>query len=74
MGKWQLTFVLQDVLGVGQHAGEGAAEEQPQGCRAHKQENHAGGENQEQQEGDEDPDLRAASIKISQKNAECDRG
>lgn len=57
MPKFQLTFVLQDVLGVGQHAGEGAAEEQPQGCCPHEQENHAGGENQEQQEGDEDPDL-----------------
>lgn len=53
----QLTSVLQDVLGVGEHAGEGAAEEQPQRCRPHKQEDNTVGENQEQEEGYQDSNL-----------------
>lgn len=53
-----LTFVLQDVLGVGEHAGERAAEKQPQRCRPHKQEDNAVGENQEQEEGYQDSNLQ----------------
>lgn len=56
-----LTFVLQDVLCVGKHAGESATEKQTQRCCPHKQEDNAGGENQEQEEGYQDSNLQATS-------------
>lgn len=45
-----LTFVLEDVLSVGQHTGEGATQKQPQACGPHEQEDDIVGENQQQQE------------------------
>lgn len=52
-----LTFVLQDVLSVGQHAGEGATEEQAQTGCPHKQEDHVVGEDKEHQERHQHADL-----------------
>lgn len=46
-----LTFILEDVLGVGQHTGEGATEKQPQACGPHKQEDDIVGEDKQHQEG-----------------------
>lgn len=45
-----LTFVLKDVLGVGQHTGEGATQKQPQACGPHEQEDDIVGKNKQQQE------------------------
>lgn len=45
-----LTFVLEDVLGVGQHAGEGATQEQAQTCCPREQEDDVVGENKQEQE------------------------
>lgn len=45
-----LTFVLEDVLSVGQHTGEGATQKQPQACGPHEQEDDIVGENKQQQE------------------------
>lgn len=50
-------FVLQRVLGVGQHAGEGAAEKQAQACRPHEQEDDVVGENKQHQERHHHADL-----------------
>lgn len=49
--------VLQRVLGVGQHAGEGAAEGQTQAGRPHEQEDHVMGENKKHQERHHHADL-----------------
>lgn len=45
-----LTFVLQNVLSVGQHAGKGATEEQAQAGCPHEQEDDVVGENEKHQE------------------------
>lgn len=45
-----LTFVLEDVLGVGEHAREGAAEEQAQTRCPHEQEDDVVGENKQHEE------------------------
>lgn len=45
-----LTFVLEDVLRVGQHAGEGATQKQPEACGPHEQEDDIVGENKQEQE------------------------
>ena len=44
------TFVLQNVLSVGQHAGEGATEEQAQAGCPHEQEDDVVGENEKHEE------------------------
>lgn len=55
--KEGLTSVLQHVLGVSQHAGEGAAEGQTQAGRPHEQEDHVMGENKKHQERHHHADL-----------------
>lgn len=45
-----LTFILEDVLSVGQHTGEGATQKQPQACGPHKQEDDIVGEDKQHQE------------------------
>lgn len=52
------TFVLQNVLGVGQHAGEGATEEQAQAGRPHEQEDDVVGENEKHEERRHHADLK----------------
>lgn len=70
MPKSLLTFVLQDVLSVGKHAGESAAEKQTQRCCSHKQEDNTVGENQEQEEGYQDSDLWTTNTE-SQQESKC---